>query len=96
MGQTEKNIMKKPSENIFLTRDLPLIGYLSLNGISFEDLVRKDTVVYFTFIRNNKLESMIKDYQNRRSLIEPISFWEEIKRIRRLIKNVLLNKENLI
>jgi len=76
-------------EDAYRTRDLPLIAYLTLKNIHFNGRVSEGNVIYFVFPKDENLDSLVLDFQSGRGTVEPVAFWETLRRIRRLIKESL-------
>jgi hypothetical protein len=82
----KKDMKKIQLEKSFQTRDLPLVAFLTLKNVHFVDKVHQDGIVYFLFPNDEKLDSIIMDFHSGKGIVEPIAFWETLRRIRRLIK----------
>jgi hypothetical protein len=79
-------------KEIYETRDLPLTAYLVLRDVHFTDRISRGGVVYFIFPKVKSLDSLILDYHSGKGLVEPVAYWETLKRLRRFVMNTLNNQ----
>lgn len=92
MGQEEDVIR----DGLFKTTDLDLIAAIMLEGHVVVDAVPSTLNRYhvvFAFNASEELKDFVKRYRLRQVRVEPISYYDEIRRVRMQINQIIeLNK----
>lgn len=69
-------------ENLFSTKDLPLITVLSLDFPVFEIDKSNPREVVFSFKKSNELQARVTDYWDNNILIAPQRFYTQMKYVK--------------
>ncbi len=70
------------------TADLRLATFLRASGYKLVDAKKKDRVVMFEFNADDTLCSLVKQYHNRETRVEPLNYMAIMGELRDLIRQV--------
>lgn len=67
--------------------DLPLVSYLSMQGLEFIRVSKNERNGRrtFVFVEDEQLESLIMGFYNRHAQVEPMGFAETLRNLKALI-----------
>ena len=67
------------------TNDLPLIAFLLCKGMEIENKRKIGNIFFFTFKNNLRLELALSEYTQGKPLVCPVSFYTNLKKVKRII-----------
>lgn len=85
--------LKAGTGDYYWVSDIGLAAVLMMNGYNFSKIdVTNSSSVVFGFIQERKLEKMIKEYYEKKLVVEPVMFQGQLASLKKRI-NLELNNQ---
>ena len=81
--------------NLLTTKDLFLSSFLIVREIKLLNTEEKKGVVFFQFKDSPELQKLIAEFFTRSSVVEPMQYLSQLKKLRRIIGNKLNGNADL-